>query len=151
MKLVIQRVKSASVTVDDVLISQISNGLLILLGVTESDTKDEALYLAEKCAGLRIFSDSEDKMNLSVVDISGEILVVPNFTLYGDCKKGKRPNFMNAAAPTHAEQLYEYFISLLKDKEIPTGTGSFGADMRVAMIGDGPVTIIMDTAEMRAK
>ena len=149
MRALIQRVKNAAVTIDGAVQGQIDKGLLILLGVCEGDTEQDAAYLADKCAGLRIFTDENDKMNLSCADIGGGLLVVSEFTLYGDCKKGKRPNFMRAARPETAIPLYEHFIQQCKASGLPVETGTFGADMQVSLVNDGPVTIWMDTAEMR--
>lgn len=149
MRALIQRVKHAAVTIDGAVQGQIEQGLLILLGVCEGDTAQDAAYLADKCTGLRIFTDENDKMNLSCADIGGGLLIVSQFTLYGDCKKGKRPNFMRAARPETAIPLYEQFIAQCKASGLPVETGTFGADMQVSLINDGPVTIWMDTAEMR--
>lgn len=149
MRALIQRVKHAAVTIDGAVQGQIEQGLLILLGVCEGDTAQDAAYLADKCVGLRIFTDENDKMNLSCADIGGGLLIVSQFTLYGDCKKGKRPNFMRAARPETAIPLYEQFIEQCKASGLPVETGIFGADMQVSLINDGPVTIWMDTAEMR--
>jgi len=143
MKAVIQRVKSASVTIDNELYSQISQGILILLGVEKDDTQAEADYLAQKILKLRIFEDENEKMNLSVSDIQGEILVVSQFTLAGDCKKGTRPSFDKAKNPTEANELYEYFVSQLKLSNLNIQTGKFRAMMDVALINDGPVTFIL--------
>lgn len=149
MRALIQRVKHAAVTIDGAVQGQIEQGLLILLGVCEGDTAQDAAYLADKCVGLRIFTDENDKMNLSCGDIGGGLLIVSQFTLYGDCKKGKRPNFMRAARPETAIPLYEQFIEQCKASGLPVETGTFGADMQVSLVNDGPVTIWMDTAEMR--
>jgi len=144
LKIVLQRVKSASVRVDDIIISKIDRGLLLLLGAQESDTEKQALYLAEKCAGLRIFEDQAGKMNLSVKDVSGEVLVVSQFTLCADVSKGRRPSFGNAMAPDDAEKLYEKFCEFLKAEGIKVQTGQFSAKMAVELINDGPVTIILE-------
>lgn len=151
MRAVIQRVSSASVTIDGEEVSAIGGGLLILLGVTHGDTESEADYLAQKCAGLRIFRDAEDKMNLSVDQVGGEALVVSQFTLYGDCRKGKRPAFVAAATPEIAVPLYERFTQQLRQTGLTVKTGRFGADMQVSLVNDGPVTILLDTAEMMRK
>ncbi len=145
MRAVIQRVKKASVYVNDNLISSISKGLLVLLGVSEDDTETDAKYLAEKTIGLRIFEDSAEKMNLSVSDVNGEIMVISQFTLYGDCRKGRRPSFTTAAQPIKAEELYNYYISLLSDMGIKPKTGIFQAYMQVELTNDGPVTILLDS------
>lgn len=151
MRAVIQRVASASVAIGGEEVSAIGRGLLILLGVTHEDREKECDYLAAKCAGLRIFRDSEDKMNLSVADVGGEVLVVSQFTLYADCRKGKRPAFVDAARPETAIPLYERFVEKLRETGLRVGTGCFGADMQVSLLNDGPVTILMDTEEMMKK
>lgn len=145
MRAVIQRVKRASVYVNGDLISSISRGLLVLLGVSECDTETDAKYLAEKTIGLRIFEDPTEKMNLSVSDVNGEIMVISQFTLYGDCRKGRRPSFTSAAQPAKAEELYNYYISVLSDMGITPKTGIFQACMQVELINDGPVTILLDS------
>lgn len=144
MKGLIQRVKKASVRIDNQLYSQINEGILIFLGVEKGDEKSNADKLAEKLVKLRIFEDENDKMNKSVQDINGSILVVSQFTLAGDCKKGTRPSFDKAELPQKANELYEYFISKLKSMNIPTQTGSFGAMMDVELINDGPVTFMLE-------
>ncbi len=148
MRALIQRVKRASVTINSQITGKINEGLLIFLGVGEDDTEKQVQYLVEKCTGLRIFTDEQDKMNLSVKDIKGEILVVSQFTLYGDCKKGKRPSFVRAARPETAIPLYESFIAHCKNTGLNIQTGEFGADMQIELINDGPVTIWLDTEEM---
>lgn len=148
MRALIQRVKRASVTINSEVTGKINNGLLIFLGVGEDDTEKQVQYLVEKCTGLRIFTDEQDKMNLSVKDINGEILVVSQFTLFGDCKKGKRPSFVRAARPETAIPLYESFIAHCKNTGLNVQTGEFGADMQIELINDGPVTIWLDTEEM---
>lgn len=148
MRALIQRVKRASVTINSQIIGKINEGLLIFLGVGEDDTEKQVQYLVEKCTGLRIFTDEQDKMNLSVKDIKGEILIVSQFTLYGDCKKGKRPSFVRAARPETAIPLYESFIAHCKNTGLNIQTGEFGADMQIELINDGPVTIWLDTEEM---
>lgn len=144
MKGLIQRVKKASVRIDSQLYSQINEGILIFLGVEKGDEKSNADKLAEKLVKLRIFEDGNEKMNKSVQDINGSILVVSQFTLAGDCKKGTRPSFDKAELPQKANELYEYFISKLKSMNIPTQTGSFGAMMDVELINDGPVTFMLE-------
>lgn len=149
MRAVVQRVTSACVSIEGKMVGKIGQGLMILLGIKEGDSAELCDYLADKCAGLRIFSDENDKMNLSLSDIGGGILLISQFTLYGDCRKGKRPSFIGAAAPETAIPLYERFIANLRDREIPVQTGQFGADMQVSLVNDGPVTLILDTDEMR--
>jgi len=144
MKGLIQRVKRASVTIDGSLYSEIDYGLLILLGVEKGDEKENADKLADKISKLRIFEDENEKMNLSVQDIKGEILIVSQFTLAGDCKKGTRPSFDKAELPQKAKELYEYFTEQIKDKNIPVKTGVFGAMMDVELINDGPVTFMLE-------
>lgn len=144
MKALIQRVKKASVTIDGELYSEINAGLLVFLGVTKEDGKENSAKLAEKILKLRIFEDDNDKMNLSVEDIKGEILVVSQFTLCADCKKGTRPSFDSAAAPEKAVELYEDFVSQLKSSGARVKTGKFRAMMEVSLINDGPVTIFAE-------
>jgi len=136
----IQRVKSASVTIDEELYSSINQGILVLYGVEKGDTKEKADKIADKISKLRIFEDENNKMNLSIQDVAGELLVVSQFTLAGNCSKGTRPSFDNAEAPDKAKEMYEYFISKLREKGIPVKTGVFGAMMDVALVNDGPVT-----------
>lgn len=149
MRAIIQRVAHASVTIDGAVHGKIGPGLLILLGVSEEDAEEDARYLADKCAGLRIFTDENDKMNLSAADIGGGLLVISQFTLYGDCRRGKRPSFVRAARPEKAILLYEAFLARCRASGLPVETGEFGADMKVELLNDGPVTIVMDTDEMK--
>ncbi len=144
MRAVIQRVSHASVTVDNEVVGAIKQGLLVLLGVGEGDTEKEAHWLAHKTANLRIFSDAEGKMNLSVQAIGGSVLVVSQFTLYGDVRRGFRPSFGHAAPPDIAERLVDVFVDALKAETIPVETGVFGAMMDVALLNDGPVTILLE-------
>lgn len=144
MKGLIQRVKNASVTIDEQLYSKIGAGILVLLGVEKGDSEANADKLAEKLVKLRIFEDENGKMNKSIQDIGGEILVVSQFTLAGDCKKGTRPSFDKAELPQRANELYEYFVSKVKELGVPTQTGSFGAMMNVELINDGPVTFMLE-------
>ncbi len=144
MKAVIQRVKRASVTINDELYSKINQGILVLYGVEKGDEIENADKIADKISKLRIFEDESGKMNKSVSDISGEILVVSQFTLAGNCSKGTRPSFDKAEAPDKANDMYEYFVSKLKEKGLPVKTGVFGAMMDVELINDGPVTFILN-------
>ena len=148
MRVVIQRVRQAAVSIGGRIRGEIGHGLLILLGVQEGDTEEQVKYLADKCLGLRIFTDENDKMNLSVGDVGGSLLIISQFTLYGDCRKGKRPSFVKAARPEQAIPLYESFIRHCKDSGLAVQTGEFGADMQVELLNDGPVTSWMDTEEM---
>ncbi len=145
MRAVVQRVKSASVTVDGERVSEIEAGVLVFLGVARDDTATQLEYIANKIANLRIFEDEDGKMNLSLLETGGAALVVSQFTLYGDCRKGRRPSFINAARPEVANTLYEQFIALLKQQHIPTQGGTFQAMMDVQLINDGPVTILLDS------
>lgn len=145
MRVVVQRSGPAQVKVGEQTVGRIERGLVLLVGVTHDDTERDASFLAEKIAGLRIFEDEEGKMNRSVLEAGGEILSVSQFTLYGDCRKGKRPNFMAAARPEHAEPLYERFNELLRDRGLAVETGTFGAMMEVSLVNDGPVTLIVDS------
>ncbi|MCY8979332.1 D-aminoacyl-tRNA deacylase [Bacillus halotolerans] len=145
MKIVVQRVTEASVTVDGDVIGQIGQGIMVLVGITHDDTEEDAAYIADKMVNLRIFDDSDGKMNLSLLDTGGEILSVSQFTLYGDTRKGRRPNYMNAAKPDKALGLYEKWNDLLREKGIKVETGKFGAMMDVKLTNSGPVTLIMDS------
>ena len=149
MKAVIQRVSECSVTVDGKTVGRISAGFLILWGVESGDTQKDAEKLSAKIAGLRIFTDENDKMNLSLQDINAGVLVVSNFTLSADCRKGRRPNFINAEKPQRANELYEYFCECIVKNGINTvEKGIFGADMKISLINDGPVTIIIDSRDL---
>lgn len=148
MRAVVQRVKEADVTVDNDLTGSIQKGLMVLLGVEEGDTEADALYMADKVTGLRVFEDSEGKMNLSVKDIGGDILAVSQFTLLGDVRKGKRPSFTKAAKPEEANKLYRHFIDLVNEREVNTQEGIFQADMLVRIYNDGPVTILLDSKKL---
>lgn len=148
MRAVVQRVDKAKVTVDGEIVGEISRGLMVLVGVVEGDTEKDVQYLADKVTGLRIFEDEAEKMNLSVKDIGGEILSVSQFTLYGDCRKGKRPSFDKAAKPETAIVLYEKFNELCRQQNIKVETGVFGAHMLVELANNGPVTILLDSSKM---
>jgi D-tyrosyl-tRNA(Tyr) deacylase len=145
MRAVVQRVSRASVRIDGQAVGDIGRGLLILLGITHDDTPERAAWLAEKIAGLRIFSDDEGKMNRDVTEAGGGALIVSQFTLYGDCRKGRRPSFVDAAPPAIAVPLYEAFIHAVKAQGVPVATGRFGADMQVELVNDGPVTLIVES------
>ena len=145
MRAVVQRVKSASVKVDGELVSEIGAGVLIFLGVAHEDTTTELEYIANKVANLRIFEDAEGKMNCSLLEAGGAALVVSQFTLYGDCRKGRRPSFIKAARPETANALYEQFITALEQQNIRTQGGTFQAMMDIELINDGPVTILLDS------
>ena len=150
MKAILQRVTFAEVKVDGNTVGKIDNGFLILLGVAEGDTEKEADALSAKVATLRVFTDENDKMNLSLADVDGEVLVISIFTLYADCSHGRRPNFMKAAKPDIAELLYEYFCEKMADNGVrKVEKGIFGADMKVSLLNDGPVTIDIDTRDLK--
>ena len=148
MRAVLTRVKHASVTIDGKVHGQIGEGFLILLGVTHEDTEAQAVKLADKLTGLRIFEDENDKMNRSLEDVKGQLLIVSQFTLYGNCKKGRRPDFFGAAAPEKAEALYERFLQQCETLGYPPQHGMFGAHMMVESVNDGPVTLIVDSKEL---
>ena len=147
MRAVIQRVKHASVSVDNQITGEIKQGFLVLLGVTHTDTEKEVDWLAKKITDLRVFNDSEDKMNLGLKDVNGELLIISQFTLYGNCIKGRRPAFIDAAKPDMANELYEKFLKKCKGLGFKTEAGIFGADMKVELLNDGPVTLIIDTKD----
>ena len=151
MRAVVQRVRQSSVSIDGKTVGEIQCGLMVLLGVTDVDTEQECDYLADKIAGLRIFEDDTGKMNRSLLDIQGEMLIVSQFTLCADCRKGRRPSFIRAAKPETAIPLYNRFIAQIQARGIRTATGEFGADMLVSIENDGPVTIPLDTEEIMPK
>ncbi|MEG0291689.1 MAG: D-aminoacyl-tRNA deacylase [Anaerovoracaceae bacterium] len=148
MKLVIQRVKEASVSVDGEVIGAINRGFLVLIGIGKTDTKEIADKYIKKMVGLRIFEDEEGKTNLSLNDVNGEVLLISQFTLYANCKKGNRPSFIDAGLPDEAEELYNYMVNKTKEVLPIVETGSFGAEMKVSLVNDGPFTIILDEAIM---
>lgn len=150
MVAVLQRIKSASVVADGAFSGKAEQGMLILVGCSAEDTTDDADILCDKISGLRIFEDENEKMNLSLSDISGQILLVPNFTLAASCRRGRRPDFSNAMKPNEAEPMFEYFRNKLMSYDIHVETGVFGADMQIEMHGDGPVTIILDSNTLKA-
>ena len=147
MRAVVQRVSSSSVTVDGSVIGSTKQGLLVLVGVTDTDTIEDVQYICDKVSHLRIFEDEQDKMNLSVLDVGGEVCVVSQFTLYGDVRKGRRPNFMKAAPPEMAERLYLELVEAFKAKGLIVSTGQFQAHMQVELVNDGPVTILLDSSK----
>ena len=151
MKALLQRVSSASVSVEGTTLSSIEQGFLILLGVKKGDDEEDARLLAEKIAKFRIFSDENRKMNKSVRDVGGSLLVVSQFTLCACYAHGNRPDFLEAESPVRANELYEYFVSLLREQDIPVGTGEFGADMQIALVNDGPVTVMLESDVLRKK
>lgn len=148
MRAVIQRVLESSVTVEGQIVGAIGKGLMVLLGVEEGDTEKEVAYMVDKILGLRIFEDSEGKMNHSVQEVAGELLAVSQFTLMGDARKGRRPSYSNAARPEEANRLYELFVKGIRDKGTKVETGVFQADMKVALVNDGPVTILLDSQKL---
>ena len=145
MRAVIQRVTSSYVVVDGKVIGNINKGFNVLLGICKDDTVEDLKYIKDKIINLRVFQDENDKMNLSILDVKGEILAISQFTLYGDCRKGRRPNFMEAMGGDEAKELYNKFIEMLKESELKIETGEFGADMKVEINNDGPVTILLDS------
>ena len=148
MRAILTRVTSASVTIEGQTVGQIGKGFLILLGVGPNDTEKECRYLAEKALGLRIFEDENGKMNMGLDSVGGQVLVVSQFTLYGNCRKGRRPSFTEAAGPALGNELYEKFLSICTELGFPPQHGQFGADMKVASVNDGPVTLILDTDQL---
>ena len=145
MRVVVQRVSSSKVTVENRIIGSISRGFNLLIGISKEDTLEDLKYIKDKVINLRVFEDEEGKMNLSLLDIKGEILAISQFTLYGDCRKGRRPNFMDAMGGLEANNMYEEFINMLKESGLKVETGEFGADMKVDIQNDGPVTILVDS------
>ena len=148
MRAVVQRVSKAKVIVEEKTVGAIKRGLLVFVGVGKDDTEEDCEWLADKVSGLRIFEDEDGKMNLSVKDINGEVLVVSQFTLYGDCRRGKRPSFTEAAPPDKGKALYERFVELLREKGLKVETGKFRAHMHVHLVNDGPVTILLDSSKL---
>lgn len=144
MRIVLQRVECAEVAVNDKIIGKINNGLLVFLGVSSEDTKAQVDKMVDKISKLRIFQDENKKTNLSITDVQGELLIVSQFTLYADCRKGNRPSFINAGSPQLAKELYEYFIEVSKTKFEKVEQGEFGADMKVSLINDGPFTLVLE-------
>ncbi|HBK68519.1 MAG TPA: D-tyrosyl-tRNA(Tyr) deacylase [Firmicutes bacterium] len=147
MRAVIQRITSARVVIEGKTIGEVGKGLLVFLGIKSGDDETAVSYLVDKIINLRIFEDEQGKMNLSLKEVGGEILVVSQFTLYADCRKGRRPSFQEAAKPEISEKLYLKFIKTLRDKSLPVATGSFGADMKVELVNNGPVTILLDSKD----
>lgn len=145
MRAVVQRVTSSSVSVDGEIIGKINEGVNVLIGISKDDTLEDLKYIKDKIINLRIFHDENDKMNLSLLDIQGEILAISQFTLYGDCRKGRRPNFMDAKGGDEAKELYDEFIKMIKTSNLKVETGEFGAHMKVEINNDGPVTILLDS------
>ncbi|SFI48862.1 D-aminoacyl-tRNA deacylase [Planctomicrobium piriforme] len=148
MRAVIQRVRSASVTVNRTVVGEIAAGFLVLLGITTDDTREDVIYLAGKLCGLRVFEDDDGKMNRSITETGGAMLIVSQFTLYGDCRKGRRPSFIEAARPEVAEPLYQSFIAEIRGQGVPVATGTFQAQMDVALVNDGPVTLLLDSRKV---
>jgi len=145
MRVCIQRVKQASVTVERELVGEIGPGMLVLVGIGQEDGEEEVVQMVEKLVGLRIFQDDQGKMNRSLLDMQGEMLVVSQFTLWGDCRKGRRPSFTSAAEPELAERLYERFVELVAGQGVRVATGQFAAQMEVALVNDGPVTLVLES------
>ena len=148
MRAVLQRVNSASVTIENEVVGKINKGFLILLGVGQEDDESDMKYICEKIINLRVFEDENEKMNLSLKDINGELLIVSQFTLYGDCRKGRRPSFDKAGAPDYAKKLYEETCEMFKSYDVKVETGRFAADMQVELVNDGPVTMLLDSKKL---
>ncbi len=145
MRGVIQRVSNASVTVDGSVVGEIKRGIMVLIGISSSDDEKVMDYMLDKIVNLRIFEDENDKMNLSLKDIDGELLIVPNFTLYGDARKGRRPSYINACPPSEAEKIFDRFVEKAKELPLKVETGIFQAEMKVELLNDGPITILLDS------
>ncbi len=148
MRFIVQRVSKSNVMIDGENVGEIDQGFLVLIGITHNDTKEIADLMVKKLLNLRVFSDENNKMNFSLVDVGGELLLVSQFTLYANCKRGNRPDFISAAKPDYAHELYDYIVAKCKQENIKVQTGNFGADMKVKLINDGPVTIILDSDEL---
>ncbi len=149
MRVVLQLTSFCKVEIDGITTADIDKGFLLLLGVKNGDTENDAIKLANKISGLRIFNDENDKMNLSLADVGGKVVVVSNFTLYADCSHGRRPSFIGAARPEVSEPLYEFFCEKLREKGVEVQTGEFGADMKVSLLNDGPVTLVIDSEDLK--
>ena len=149
MRVVLQLTSFCKVDIDGRTTADIDKGFLLLLGVKNGDTENDAIKLANKISGLRIFNDENDKMNLSLADVGGKVVVVSNFTLYADCSHGRRPSFIGAARPAVSEPLYEFFCEKLREKGVEVQTGEFGADMKVSLLNDGPVTLVIDSEDLK--
>ena len=149
MRVVLQLTSFCKVEIDGITTADIDKGFLLLLGVKNCDTENDAIKLANKISGLRIFNDENDKMNLSLADVGGKVVVVSNFTLYADCSHGRRPSFIGAARPEVSEPLYEFFCEKLREKGVEVQTGEFGADMKVSLLNDGPVTLVIDSEDLK--
>ena len=149
MRVVLQLTSFCKVEIDGITTADIDKGFLLLLGVKNGDTEHDAIKLANKIVGLRIFNDENDKMNLSLADVGGKVVVVSNFTLYADCSHGRRPSFIGAARPEVSEPLYEFFCEKLREKGVEVQTGEFGADMKVSLLNDGPVTLVIDSEDLK--
>lgn len=145
MRAVVQRVSSSMVKINDEIVGEIKKGFNVLIGISKDDTMDDLKYIKDKIMNLRVFEDENEKLNLSIKDVSGELLIISQFTLYGDCRKGRRPNFMDALGGEEAKKLYEDFLGMFKDEDIKVETGIFGADMKVSIENDGPVTLLLES------